>query len=147
MKYYVVLDTNVLVSAMLRWQSVPGTLLSLAFDGPVIPLLHESILSEYREVLHRPKFHLPDDVIETVIESLLQNGICVNAAHVEEEWPDPKDRIFYEVVMEKRKETDAWLVTGNGKHFPVRPYVVTPREMLDIILGTAGSMDAEKHNL
>ena len=40
----------------------------------------------------------------------------------------------YEVVMEERKNEDAYLVTGNIKHFPIRPYIVTPREMLDIIL-------------
>ena len=43
-------------------------------------------------------------------------------------------RVFYEVVMEERKNEDAYLVTGNIKHFPIRPYIVTPREMLDIIL-------------
>lgn len=42
--------------------------------------------------------------------------------------------MFYEVVMEQRKSSDAYLVTGNIKHFPVEPYVVTPKEMMDIIL-------------
>lgn len=50
------------------------------------------------------------------------------------ELPDPKDRVFYEVVMEKRKGDDAYLVTGNIKHFPTRPFIVTPRQMLNIIL-------------
>ena len=45
------------------------------------------------------------------------------------------DAIFYEVVMEARETTDAYLVTGNIKHFPVKPYVVTPKEMLDILNG------------
>lgn len=51
------------------------------------------------------------------------------------EWtlPDFKDRIFYEVVMEKRKTDEAYLITCNSKHFPIEPYVVTPRQMLDII--------------
>ena len=52
---------------------------------------------------------------------------------IEDEIPDPKDVVFYAVLMEKRKEDDAYLVTGNLKHFPMRTYVVTPREMLDII--------------
>ena len=47
--------------------------------------------------------------------------------------PDPKDRVFYEVVFEKRKTEDAYLVTGNLKHFPVETFIVTPREMLDIV--------------
>ena len=45
------------------------------------------------------------------------------------------DAIFYEGVMEARETTDAYLVTGNIKHFPVKPYVETPKEMLDIING------------
>lgn len=52
---------------------------------------------------------------------------------IEDEIPDPKDFVFYAVLMEKRNETDAYLVTGNMKHFPLRAYIVTPREMLDII--------------
>ena len=40
---------------------------------------------------------------------------------------------FYSVLMEKRKEDDAYLVTGNLKHFPVKTYIVTPREMLDMV--------------
>ena len=50
------------------------------------------------------------------------------------DFPDPKDTVFYEVVMEQRKTDDAYLVTGNLKHFPVKPFVVTPRQMLDLIL-------------
>ena len=49
------IDTNVLVSAMLKWESVPGSVLVLAFDGPITPILNEEILAEYREVLRRPK--------------------------------------------------------------------------------------------
>ena len=36
--------------------------------------------------------------------------------------------------MEKR-EDDAYLVTGNLRHFPVKPFIVTAREMLDIMDG------------
>lgn len=42
--------------------------------------------------------------------------------------------MFYAIVMEKRKEEEAYLVTGNIKHFPQVPFVVTPKEMLDILL-------------
>lgn len=51
-------------------------------------------------------------------------------------FPHLKDVVFYEVVMEGRKEyDDAYLVTGNIKHFPIKSFVVTPREMLDIMVG------------
>ncbi len=134
MEYYVVIDTNVLVSAMLRWNSVPGNILELTFDGPIIPVLNQDILAEYQEVLRRPKFHLDESIIQDVIDSIREKAIFVDAEALNVELPDPKDRVFYEVVMEERKREDAYLVTGNIKHFPTKPFVVTPRQMLDIIL-------------
>ena len=134
MKYYVVIDTNVLVSAVLKSHSVPGSIVGLAFDGPIIPILNEAIEKEYREVLSRPKFHLPEDLIEGIMSTFHKRAIYVDAEHLDVELPDPKDLVFYEVVMEERKEEEAYLVTGNIRHFPNRPFIVTPREMLDIIL-------------
>lgn len=58
----------------------------------------------------------------------------MDADHIDIELPNPKDSVFYEVVMEERKEEDAYLVTGNIKHFPEKPFIVMPRQMLDIIL-------------
>lgn len=134
MNYYVVIDTNVLVSAMLKWNSVPGNVVGLAFDGPVIPVFNTQILSEYREVLRRPQFHLPEDIIEDVLDNIKERGISVDADTLDIELPDPKDRVFYEVVMEQRKSDNAYLTTGNIKHFPQKPFIVTPRQLLDIIL-------------
>ncbi len=134
MKYYAVIDTNVLVSAMLKHNSVPGSIIDLAFDGPIVPVLNGAIEREYLAVLSRPKFHLPSDLIEDIILSFRQRGLYVDADTLAIDLPDPKDRVFYEVVMEERKEEDAFLVTGNIKHFPEKPYVVTPRQMLEIIL-------------
>lgn len=134
MKYYAVIDTNVLVSAMLKWNSVPGNVMELVFDGMIIPLLNQPILDEYREVLMRPKFHLTMDIVDDVVASMKKQGIFVDAERLDADLPDPKDRVFYEVVMEKRKTEDAYLVTGNIKHFPTQRYIVTPREMMDIIL-------------
>ena len=134
MTYYAVIDTNVLVSAMLRWDSVPGNIMELAFGGSIVPILNDSIVAEYREVLSRPKFHLSEEIINDVLDTINENGLYVDAEELEIELPDPKDRVFYEVVMEERKEEDAYLVTGNIKHFPEKPFIVTPRQMLDIIL-------------
>lgn len=134
MKYYAVIDTNVLVSAMLKWNSIPGNVMELTFDGPIVPILNEQIVKEYREVLTRPKFHFTKEIIRDVLENIRSKGLYVDEEHLEIELPDPKDRVFYEVVMEKRKTEDAYLVTGNIRHFPTKPFIVTPREMIDIIL-------------
>lgn len=134
MKYYAVIDTNVLVSAMLKWDSVPGNVLELTYGGTIIPLLNERIVKEYREVLSRSKFRLTREIIDDAVGELERLGIYVDAEEINAELPDPKDRVFYEVVMEERKSEDAYLVTGNIKHFPAQPFVVTPRQMIDIIL-------------
>lgn len=135
MKYYAVLDTNVIVSAMLRWQSVPGSVVELAFDGVIVPVLNDEIVDEYRKVLARPKFHLTSEIVEDVIADLTEHGVFVDADALEWDMSDLKDKVFYEVVMEERKTEDAYLVTGNIRHFPVKPFVETPRQMLDIIIG------------
>lgn len=134
MKYYAVIDTNVLVSAMLKWNSIPGNVMELVFSGLITPLLNEHIMKEYREVLSRPKFHMTEEVIRNVLTEINRLGIYIDAEKIDIILPDSKDRVFYEVVMEERKAEDAYLVTGNIKHFPVKPYVVTPRQMMDIII-------------
>lgn len=48
----------------------------------------------------------------------------------DEVFPDPKDIVFYEVAMSAE---DSFLVTGNLKHFPKKPFVVSPAEMMEII--------------
>ncbi len=58
MKYYVVIDTYVLVSAMLRWSSIPGNIMELVFNGLIIPLVNKEIIDEYRKVLNRPRFQM-----------------------------------------------------------------------------------------
>ena len=134
MKYFAVIDTNVLVSAMLKWDSFPGTVMELLYSGTIVPLLDPRIVAEYKEVLSRPKFHLTQDIIESAVGEMERLGIRVDAEELDIALPDPKDRVFYEVVMEERKSEEAYLVTGNSKLFPEKPFVVTPKQMIDIIL-------------
>ena len=54
MKYFAVIDTNVLVSAMLKHQSVPGNILDMVFSGIITPVLNYDIESEYRDVIPSP---------------------------------------------------------------------------------------------
>ena len=133
MKYYAVLDTNVLVSAMLKTGSVPGHVVAEALKGDIIPVLNGDILTEYEDVLNRPKFRFDKRAVKVLLDELKKRAVYSDYGLIEDEIPDPKDVIFYAVLMEKRKEDDAYLVTGNIKHFPLRTYIVTPRELLDII--------------
>lgn len=136
MKYYAVIDTNVLVSAMLKWDSIPGNIMEFVFGGTIIPVVNDDIINEYKTVLSRPKFRLTQVIIDDVINSIKSCAVYVDEETMDVDLPDPKDRVFYEVVMTERKEEDAYLVTGNIKHFPTKPFIVTPRQMMDIILSS-----------
>ncbi|MBR5974578.1 MAG: putative toxin-antitoxin system toxin component, PIN family [Clostridiales bacterium] len=133
MRYYAVLDTNVLVSAMLKHNSIPAEVLAEALNGDIIPVLNEDILAEYEDVLKRPKFRFDERKVDVFLDELKRRAVYSDCGLIEDEIPDPKDVVFYAVLMEKRKDEDAYLVTGNIKHFPIKTYVVTPREMLDIV--------------
>lgn len=142
MRYYAVIDTNVLVSALLNWLSTPGQIVKEITDGTIIPLYSKEILAEYDEVLHRSKFPFGREDVASMLGGIREKGVQVEAGQMNFEIRDPEDVVFYAVVMEKRKDTDAYLVTGNTKHFPREPFVVTPREMLDII--EAGQQNEEQ---
>ena len=133
MRYYAVIDTNVLVSAFIKENSIPDEVVKLALDGPIIPLLNIDILDEYKEVLLRSKFSFDKKTIETFLIELSKRAIFLDRIKVNEMFIDNDDVVFYEIVMSARNSTDAYLITGNTKHFPKEPFVVTPREMLDII--------------
>lgn len=136
MKYYTVIDTNVFVSALLSHHkdSATSQLIDRLTEGDIIPVYSDRIIQEYWQVLQRKKFGFTQERIRQVIEAVIKYGISVDPTPTGEQLPDMKDLPFYEVVMEKRVD-DAYLVTGNLKHFPKRTYIVTARQMLDILDG------------
>ena len=134
MKFYAVIDTNVIVSALLKWNSVPGVVLQAVFNGFVVPVYNDEILNEYRNVLNRPKFGFSSELISETISQIESLGVMENALEtVAEAMPDPKDIVFYSIALSHGKTAETHLVTGNVKHFPTNPIVVTPRQMLDIL--------------
>ena len=134
MRYLAVIDTNVLVSALLAKHSDSATVIltEKMLRGEAIWLYSDDILREYREVLCRKKFGFDFRLIDRLLKAIEYYGIRIDPAATGETLADMKDLPFYEVVSEK-KEDGAYLVTGNLKHFPVRPYIVTARQMLDIL--------------
>lgn len=146
MVYHAVIDTNVFISALLSKRADASTVrvLEAVFDGVIVPLYHNDILAEYDEVLHRSKFHFKEETIQLVINAVKQYGVEVFPQPTGEILVDMDDLIFYEVAMEKRDE-DAYLVTGNQKHYPVREFIVTPAEMMEII-GKPGTNNPDEES-
>ena len=130
---YAVIDTNVLVSALLAAHTDSPTVLirDYILEGSIIPLYNEEILMEYKAVLSRPKFGFPSLLVEDLISAIVQTGISSERVETEDSFIDLKDVVFYEVAL---SHEGSYLVTGNIKHFPKSPIVVTPDEML-VIMG------------
>ncbi len=131
---FAVIDTNVIVSALLTKNPDSPTVrvVESVLSGQITPLYHNDILREYNEVLHRPKFHLSDETVRTLVEAFRQFGTEVEPKATGQILPDMDDLIFYEVTMEKQ-DSQAYLVTGNIKHFPNQTFIVTPSEMMAIL--------------
>lgn len=132
MACYAVIDTNVLVAALLSKHSDAATVqvLERVFDGQLVPLFEEGILAEYQDVLSRPKFRFPASQVQALLNAIVLNGLPVSRISTGAELPDPKDLVFYEAALAR---DGAYLVTGNQKHFPAEPFVVTPKAMLEVL--------------
>ena len=134
MIHFVVVDTNVLVSALLTSKEDSATvqIVKKILDGELIPLFSEATKKEYREVLHRAKLGLSPDAVDYLLSAIFKSGISLEPASTGIAIIDAKDLPFYELTLEKRKD-QAYLITGNLRHFPKEPFVVTPREILEIL--------------
>ena len=127
----VVLDTNVLVSALLKSTGAPAQVLEAVLEGRLVVVFDDRILEEYREVLARPKFARAIDpqAASAVIEFIVAAGERVTASGAAVTVVDPKDAAFIEVAL--TGGVDA-IVTGNQKHFPanVGARVLSPAELI-----------------
>ena len=134
MKFYAVIDTNVFVSALLakRADSPTVTIVEKLFDSTVIPVFSRAILEEYHNVLHRPKFGFDPDSVNEFLQDVAQRGILLEPEQANIVLPDMNDVPFYAVTLAHGND-ETYLVTGNLKHFPVRPFIVTPAQFLEII--------------
>ena len=132
MKVYAVIDTNVLVSAMLthNLESATTKTIEAIVSGKIQPLYNPEIIEEYEDVLYRKKFDLDNDDVSQMIRFIIQVGMNIERTKSNEVFPDQSDAVFYEVALSKE---GSFVVTGNLKHFPKSPIVVTPAEILDII--------------
>lgn len=129
---FAVIDTNVFVSALITKN--PESPTRLVYDyidsGEIIPLYNDEIIAEYKEVLSRPKFKLSLNLIIALISLVVENGISSDRFAYSETMTDEKDRVFYEVSLSVE---DSFLVTGNLKHFPITPHVITPHQVIELL--------------
>lgn len=109
-----VLDTNVLVSALINSFGAPGRVLDLALAGELTVTYDDRIMTEWRDVLHREKFGFAQRDVEALLQLFEGEGFAVNAPPLGVDLPDMDDVPFLEVAH----SAGAVLITGNLKHYP-----------------------------
>lgn len=110
----VVLDTNVLVSAIKTQDGNCSLILSYFFDGKIDIAYDQRILDEYKEVLNREKFLFDKKLVKIILDYIEKYGKYIVAEPIKNVLPDETDNKFYEVA----KTLNCKIITGNLKHFP-----------------------------
>ncbi|MBE3551207.1 MAG: hypothetical protein BLITH_0719 [Brockia lithotrophica] len=127
----VVLDTNVLVSALLTPHGPAARILDAVLAGRLFLLFDDRVFREYGEVLNRDRFGFSPEDVRELLEFIRSEGQKVSAAPLAIELQDPDDLMFVEVAVAGKAEA---IITGNQKHFPEGSYfgipVMSPAEML-----------------
>jgi len=124
----VVLDTNVLVSALWTPAGNASVIIGLILSNKIIPCFDQLILYEYRTVLSRPRLSFPPGQVDELLLEITNRGLSATVSPSTFFMPDETDRKFYDVAM----FYEAYLVTGNLKHYPENSFVTSPARFIEI---------------
>jgi putative PIN family toxin of toxin-antitoxin system len=128
----VVLDTNVIVSGILRPYSKAASILRLVATGAITLPYDLRIFSEYRDVLNRPKFTFAKQDIDAFLDQVEKEGVLVSVMPLKFRLPDPEDESFLEAALAGKATA---IVTGNKRHFPKKgcegTRILSPAEFLE----------------
>lgn len=121
-----VIDTNIIVSALLSPNGAAYQVISDVLDGRYEVFVSEKIFQEYTDVLHREKFGFDEGIIDYLLDWFRNNAVWVEITKSDIRMPDEKDRVFFDVA----KCCRARLLTGNIKHYPVDELVTALDELV-----------------
>ena len=128
-----VIDTNVVVSAALKPEGLPRTVLLLAMTKPVRWYVSDPIMSEYDMVLARPELKIRRSLRQQFLQLIKNHARVVKPSRLCAVTSDPADNMFIECADAARAD---YLVTGNQRHFPKfwkNTKIITSSELLSII--------------
>jgi putative PIN family toxin of toxin-antitoxin system len=124
----VVIDTNVLVSALMNVNGNPARILALVLNGKIRIVYDNRVIFEYSDVLSRKDFGFDVETIHDMIDFFKAEGEFVNSEHVNMDFIDETDKKFYEV---HKSGESAYLITGTIKHFPKEDSIIIPAVFLE----------------
>jgi uncharacterized protein len=131
----IVLDTNVLVSGLLKGNSNPSIIMQQVVTGKLITAYDFRIINEYREVLSRPRFQFRQQNVDSILKVIEAEGVLIQPQPLGLALEDPGDLPFIEVAAACK---GVLLVTGNQKHFKgceaIGVKLITPAELVSRLI-------------
>lgn len=124
-----VIDTNVIISALLKPGSKPGRIIEMVLEGKINAVVSRDMLGEYKRVVYRRKFSFTQEQIDTVL--VLFDKAVLELPLPGQDTVNADDAVFLAAAIAGGAD---YLITGNIRHFPERKYgnclAVTPAEFL-----------------
>ena len=137
---FAILDTNVVVSYFLsKKESPPASVMNEIFEGRIVPVYSCYLINEYRRVLSREEFGLDEFIVDSMLDVIQSSGFGMESFESMITLPDKKDVPIFELALLTR-DVNALLVTGNLRHFPKVDFIVTPKQMMDLLNGIKGKI-------
>lgn len=127
-----VIDTNVIVSAALKPESLQRTTFLIAITRPSRLYVSQPILEEYEDVLSRPELGIRKGIRLQLLQLIKNHSRMVAPARQLKVAGDPDDNMFLECADAAGAD---YLVTGNQKHFPAfwkKTKIITSREFISL---------------
>lgn len=125
--YTAVIDTNIIVSSNISSGGKPAEIMSLFYTGKLQIFYSAEMIAEYKRVLAYKKLNIAEKTQIGIIDALETGGTLIEPPASTVPLPDETDRTFFDTA----KASGAFLITGNTKHYPVEPFVITPAEFLE----------------
>ena len=140
----VVIDTNVVVSALIRDEGLPAAILDLAAVRKIQMCVSPALFAEYKEVLNRPRLKFTPQRIARSLALIRKVSVVVKPERAVAVIVDDPDNRVLECAQAARAD---YLVTGNTRHFPKRfggTVIVTPKEFIDLLLPVFAQMRGDR---
>ena len=128
-KFKAVLDTNILVSALLSPEGNPAKIYRMFLSEKLSLIYSTGIFEEYKDVLFRLRLGILENDAKAILTAVWQYGQKIEPLPSIHVMIDEDDRIFYDTA----KNAEAYLITGNKKHYPQTSFIITPAEFLELI--------------
>jgi putative PIN family toxin of toxin-antitoxin system len=125
----VVVDTNVIVSALMNVNGTPAKILSSILSGDIKIPYDNRIIFEYADVLSRKEFGFSKEIINDLLNYFKHDGEFINSEYIKTKFSDGADKKFYEVYKSGGAK---YLITGNKKHFPKEDTIIVPKDFMQV---------------